>query len=187
MRPTDPLLLVVLVGIPGSGKSTFARTLLDGAPAAGRRWRRISQDVLGTRQRCIKAAQKAVRSGENVLVDRCNFDAQQRSHWLQLGDAETTFDRRLAIYLPVPPEEARRRVLARGAHEGGVDTENMSAGKIASIVARMQGDLVLPELNEGFDEVLVRVDDGEEETMDGVGSTEAVLERVWSLSSLEDT
>ena len=76
--------------------------------------------------------------------------------------------------------------MARGAHEGGVDTENMSAGKIASIVARMQGDLVLPELNEGFDEVLVRVDDGEEETMDGVGSTEAVLERVWSLS-LEDT
>ena len=58
--------------------------------------------------------------------------------------------------------------------------------RIASIVARMQGDLVLPELNEDFDEVLVRVDDGEEETMDGVGSSEAVLERVWSLS-LEDT
>ena len=34
-----PLILVVLVGIPGSGKSTFARALLEGAPPAGRKSR----------------------------------------------------------------------------------------------------------------------------------------------------
>ena len=52
---TVPLLLV-LVGIPGSGKSTFVQELLSGSPA-GAEWSRVSQDVLGSRGRCVRAAQ----------------------------------------------------------------------------------------------------------------------------------
>lgn len=71
-------LLVVLVGMPGSGKSTFAEELISQHPEC---WRRISQDVLGSRQRCIQRAKAALREGHHVLIDRCNFDeSQRRSH-----------------------------------------------------------------------------------------------------------
>ena len=55
---TVPLLLV-LVGIPGSGKSTFVQELLSGSPtgAGCGEWARVSQDVLGSRGRCVRAAQ----------------------------------------------------------------------------------------------------------------------------------
>lgn len=173
-----PLLLVVLVGVPGSGKSTFARTLI-GALSSARQWVRISQDELGSRQRCIQAADNAVRQGNHILVDRCNFDAMQRAHWLGLRAPTpaggSPFSRRLAVLLPVPPHEALQRVLSRGTHEGGVDSQSMTTGKIASIIARMHTDLCLPDLSEGFDEVL---------RVHAKGSSQAsVLERIRSLAT----
>ena len=186
---TLPLLLVVLVGIPGSGKSTLAHALLSGAPPTGRPWCRISQDVLGSRHRCVRAAQRALESGHHVLVDRCNFDAQQRTHWLQLerrgmADIGSPFDHRLAVFLPVQADEAQRRVLARVAHEGGVDAESMSEEKLSSIVERMQRDLRPPHVSEGFDAVL-RLDPTGPRALRGgdVGNAAAILGHVYGLAS----
>lgn len=175
--PSSPLLLVVLVGIPGSGKSTLANALVSTAPQppAGRRWCRVSQDVLGNRRKCIAVAERALGNGEHVLVDRCNFDQTQRAHWLGLRGPRP--DLKLAVYLPVPPAEARRRVLNRGAHEGGVDTLSMSDQKIAGIVARMQDDLRPPSTAEGFDEVL-RLS---AEESNGLSHT-AIVDRVLALA-----
>ena len=69
---------------------------------------------------------------------------------------------------------ARRAARAQhGAHEGGVDALNMDEPKIASIIARMQGDLRLPDIAEGFDEVLCVVDDEQRED---------ALARIWRLA-----
>ena len=140
-----PLLIVILVGVPGSGKSTFSRALMAGAPQPplGRSWRRVSQDLLGSRKKCIAAAERALSIGMNVLIDRCNFDEEQRAPWLQLEGKQKP-DLRFAVYLPVLRAEARRRVLARGVHEGGVDALSMSEQTIASIIARMDDELRLP-------------------------------------------
>ena len=148
-------LLVVLVGVPGSGKSTFSKALFSAHVngLSGGQWSRISQDVLGSRGRCIKAARRALAAGDHVLIDRCNFDVAQRSHWLQL-DVHPPPSHRVAVYLPVDPAEARRRVLSRGLHEGRVDSLSMSGDEIARIVARMYRSLQPPEPCEGFDEVL---------------------------------
>ena len=35
------------------------------------------QDTLGSRQACLRVAEKALRAGNSVIVDRCNFDAKQ--------------------------------------------------------------------------------------------------------------
>ena len=116
---TVPLLLV-LVGIPGSGKSTFVQELLTSSPPDVE-WSRVSQDVLGTRKRCIRAAQDALIEGRHVAIDRCNFDQEQRAHWLRLHPPQGT---RVAVFLDVPASVAYDRVLARpaalGTGSGGV-------------------------------------------------------------------
>jgi predicted kinase len=173
IAPTSPLLLVVLVGVPGSGKSTFASELIGGAPSEGRAWCRISQDVLGTRKRCIKVAEAALKNGENLVIDRCNFDQSQRAHWLALrGPQQPTW--RLAVYLPLSEGDARDRVLGRGVHEGGVDTTNMSEEKIGEIVSRMHSSMCPPVKSEGFDERLL---------VSSSMQRDAALGRIWSLAA----
>ena len=122
---TVPLLLV-LVGIPGSGKSTFAQELLTSSPPDGE-WSRVSQDALGTRARCVRAAQDALLDGRHVAIDRCNFDREQRAHWLRLHPPQGI---RVAVFFDVPASVAYDRVLARPAHEGGVDALHMTPSKV---------------------------------------------------------
>jgi len=51
-------------------------------------------------------------------------------------------------------DEACRRVNQRKCHEGQVDAENMSPGKLRSIVRRMCRELEPPQIEEGFDCVM---------------------------------
>jgi len=74
--PPPEQLVLVLVGAPGSGKSTLAALLLPD-------FHRISQDALGSRPKCLAAAEAAMQQGCCVVIDRCNFDAEQRSTWVR--------------------------------------------------------------------------------------------------------
>lgn len=152
-RLTAKQILVVLVGIPGSGKSTFAQNVIEDAEALSlrTRWQRISQDALGSRQECISVAEHALEAGDHLLVDRCNFNTAQRAHWLNLRGASCTH--RIAIFHAIPPAEAFKRVWRRPLHEGGVDSQHMTQKKVESIVSRMQKDLRPPTVAEGFHEV----------------------------------
>ncbi|CDU22986.1 uncharacterized protein SPSC_01616 [Sporisorium scitamineum] len=73
--------LVVLSGLIGSGKSTFARALCQHFPD----WRRCNQDELGDRHAVVYAARTALLAGHNVIIDRTNIDAKQRRTWLELA------------------------------------------------------------------------------------------------------
>merc|ERR1711959_579061 len=71
--------LVVLVGLPGSGKSHAADLLVEN----GIRWKRVCQDNLGNRGACVVDADHWLREGDSVVIDRVNFDKSQRSHFLK--------------------------------------------------------------------------------------------------------
>jgi bifunctional polynucleotide phosphatase/kinase len=60
---TNNLDIVLFCGSPGSGKSTFYRTqLLDFG------YERINQDILKTRDKCLKVAESCLEQGKSVAV-----------------------------------------------------------------------------------------------------------------------
>ncbi|KAH8971818.1 hypothetical protein BDL97_02G162800 [Sphagnum fallax] len=87
MATTDTRIMLMLVGPPGSGKSTICNKII---PNAARPWTRICQDVIskghrGTRVQCLKQAASAVSKGSSILIDRCNIDVDQRRDFLELA------------------------------------------------------------------------------------------------------
>lgn len=134
--------LLVLVGVPGSGKSTVAERL---RKEAG--WAVVSQDVLGDRRACESATAKYLRQGRNVVVDRCNFDVRQRATWLQVGCAVcggpggfVPMTLRLATDL----EECQQRTVSRTDHP------TLNGPASAAVINRFREDFVGPKAAESF-------------------------------------
>lgn len=70
-------LIVILVGPPGSGKSTLSKMYVDEGYV---RVNTDDQDKQGQRQ----IFEKAVADGKCIVVDRMNFDRNQRNNYLSL-------------------------------------------------------------------------------------------------------
>ena len=75
-------ILVILVGVQGSGKSTFCQNLLDRSHG---QWCVFSQDTMGTRQAVEEAAKTAISSGKSVVIDRMHLDPEQRGIFIEIG------------------------------------------------------------------------------------------------------
>lgn len=112
--------------VQGSGKSTFAKKLLDNNAAF---WTRVNQDTLKSKQKCVSVMTAALKARENVIIDRCNFDFDQRATWLDIAG-----QRGLPCYLvwlALPRDVAAQRAQQRVRHEGsltGPEAANASKG-----------------------------------------------------------
>eukprot|EP00658_Telonema_sp_P-2_P063733 TRINITY_DN5250_c0_g1_i5.p1 TRINITY_DN5250_c0_g1~~TRINITY_DN5250_c0_g1_i5.p1 ORF type:complete len:278 (+),score=61.25 TRINITY_DN5250_c0_g1_i5:117-950(+) len=143
-----------VVGLTGfvaaTGKSTFCSKLARRIEAAGRVPRpleRVSQDVLGTRNKCVRACQDGLRTGCHVIIDRCNFDRTQRGHWLKLSKKQPGCAN-LAIVLHVPADTCVERVMDRTGHE------TLRPGKqVPGIVQGMANRFAVPVEHEGYEQV----------------------------------
>ncbi|KAK4222388.1 putative bifunctional polynucleotide phosphatase/kinase [Podospora fimiseda] len=75
--------MVLFVGPPGAGKSTFFWKVLE--PLG---YMRINQDTLKTRAKCLKAAEDLLKGEEktcHLAIDATNPDADTRAEWVQLA------------------------------------------------------------------------------------------------------
>jgi len=99
--------LIVMVGPPGSGKSTFSKQYV----AEGFTY--INQDSQGRQH--LEFFEAAILAGENVIVDRLGFTKQQRSRYLDLAKKHS-YETEIVV-LHQPREVCLQRCLARVGHE----------------------------------------------------------------------
>jgi len=131
--------LVVLIGLPGSGKSTFQRDRYAGTHV------HVSKDLLGRAQRKdekqMRLVEAALRTGRSVVVDNTNPRRADRAPLIEIArrlGATTT-----GILLVAPVAECLRRNAAR---EGKARVPAVAI----YVTARK---LEPPSREEGFDEV----------------------------------
>ncbi|GAB4857357.1 hypothetical protein Ancab_015265 [Ancistrocladus abbreviatus] len=141
-------IIVILVGPPGSGKSTFCDNVMMGS---SRSWVRICQDTInngksGTKAQCLKNAATALNNGKSVFIDRCNLDREQRTEFLKLGTSGLEVH---AVVLDLPAQICISRSVKRTGHEG-----NLQGGKAAAVVNRMLQKKELPKISEGFSRIM---------------------------------
>ena len=134
--------MVVMIGIPGSGKSTFCDAKFPG-------WRVISRDILRTRHREEQLLADTVASRLSCVIDNTNVSRAERAKFIAAGKAAGY--RIVGYYLRSNIDECLKRNAQR-------------TGKARIPDAGVRGraaQLERPGYAEGFDELFyVAIQDG---------------------------
>ncbi|KAK9807051.1 hypothetical protein WJX72_012089 [[Myrmecia] bisecta] len=138
--------MVLLAGLPGSGKTTLAKRLQEQG------WFWVNQDTMGNRKTCKKACIRALRDGLDVVIDRCNFDPEQRGVWVRLaaemGDGpQGIFVHTIALHLDIAIGECIQRVVSRSNHP------TLNGEEAIVTIRRFAADFRKLSRREGFGEI----------------------------------
>ena len=135
---SEPFILL-LMGLPGAGKSTFSCKLQECLPY---KYIRINQDELGDRNSCLERTKQALLDGKCPVIDRCNMNRQQRSYFVELANEfQCAVD---CIVLDYSIEECCRRCRCRRNHP------TLPLNQVDTILERMVADTEMPSSKEGL-------------------------------------
>lgn len=70
--------IIILVGSPASGKSTFCKNYLQN-------YIRINQDTLGTLKACENECEKGIKNKKSIVIDNTNRFIKNRKIWIDIG------------------------------------------------------------------------------------------------------
>ncbi|KAH8407213.1 hypothetical protein KR222_010530 [Zaprionus bogoriensis] len=129
--------LLIVVGLPGSGKSHFCAEVL-----SPKGYSIANADTLGSTQACLNACRKALSSGRSCVVDNTNVDAASRKKFLALA-TEMNIPCRCFV-MNVTPTQARHNIVYR-------ELVDSSHSQISDMVFNMmKKKYQAPTLDEGF-------------------------------------
>ena len=155
--------IVILVGPAGSGKSTKAYTLEKGLGYV-----RISQDDQGKEH--MELFKKALNEKKNIVIDRMNFDKNQRNRYLDPAKAAGYETKIIVFHLPFAT--CFERCMARENHP----TIHNRGGRVSSRVDtsayyvddKQKSDSASSALNTFF-KLYERVEDSEANEVERLG------------------
>jgi predicted kinase len=133
--------VIVLVGLPGSGKSHLAKRLGECG------WTVCCRDDLGDRTACEQLAWESLEQGGHVVIDRTNVCARQRGQWVQLCRAASPDARIAVVVLRADVDECVRRVTTRCNHP------TLQGEHAGVVIQRFVAEFEEPNVSEGFDKV----------------------------------
>ncbi|WVQ66103.1 uncharacterized protein L199_004281 [Kwoniella botswanensis] len=171
----DSPILLILIGLPGSGKTTFSEALVSHSQSTGeyRKWVRASQDdaLNRRRQECEAVVRQALREGHNVVVDRVDFDPIQRSHFMNIAYSIHPRPTIYALTLSVSQSTLERRLEYRPDHPTIPDLET---GLRVLRQMRSQYRPPIPTEAEGFDRVYELPE--QDQPIDGIWTRDRIEE-----------
>jgi bifunctional polynucleotide phosphatase/kinase len=141
--------IVMFCGSPGAGKSTF---YWENLKPLG--YERINQDILKSRDRCLKVAREQLNAGSLVAIDNTNADIETRAHWVRLGQEFRIPVR--CVYFTATPWLCEHNDSVRALNPELMNPEGRSV--LPAVAFRsFQQRFIAPSINEGFQDV-TRVD-----------------------------
>ncbi|WVF68183.1 polynucleotide kinase 3'-phosphatase [Kwoniella sp. CBS 6097] len=136
--------IVLFVGPPASGKSSFFRKHF-----ASNGYVHINQDTLGTRDRCLKAAELAMKEGKKVVVDNTNRNRETRAHWIRLASRLDVPIRLFHFLCPIDLAKHNNVYRACYAPRNEPSRDLLPMMAFASYASAFEQ----PHKDEGFDEI----------------------------------
>jgi predicted kinase len=158
MQITRDKIFVCLVGVPGSGKSTFVKNNLKGykvissddliealAKNRGKTYNEIFFEEIKQAERDIFVLlEKAFFDGDNVVWDRTNVDKAKRATVLARVPDHYY---KIAVYFEITLDAAKERLTNREKETG----KHIPLVALESMLAKLEP----PTKAEGFDEILL--------------------------------
>uniref|UniRef100_A0A8C2BRS3 Polynucleotide kinase 3'-phosphatase n=1 Tax=Cyprinus carpio TaxID=7962 RepID=A0A8C2BRS3_CYPCA len=123
--------VIVAVGFPGSGKSTFFQTHI--IPQG---YAYVNRDILGSWQQCVSACERALKEGRSVAVDNTNPDPESRKRYIDVSQSAGVPCRCFNFTASLGQAKHNNRVFR------------------SSLQLFLQKKFVEPSLSEGFSEIL---------------------------------
>lgn len=133
--------LLILVGLPASGKSSFRRALV----ARDKTWKFVSGDEDGGKSAVLNSA-STNRLGDKLIIDRCNATVESRKDLLRLAQHSK---KPVAVYFSASAELCLQRAQLRPDHP-----VLPPGGRVRAAIKQFTDQLVPPSLKEGFSAVV---------------------------------
>ncbi|CAF4567852.1 unnamed protein product [Rotaria sp. Silwood1] len=129
--------LIMLCGLPGSGKSYVAQMIL----RRDDRWTIISQDETRSRDTCERELSRPGKYSKAIL-DRCNPDREDRKQWLAIAHWAR---KPICVYFDYDPDLCISRAQQRSDHPTLIPGQ-----RVRTAVQSMHKQTEKPKLDEGF-------------------------------------
>ncbi|CAK6974958.1 bifunctional polynucleotide phosphatase/kinase isoform X1 [Scomber scombrus] len=135
--------VIVAVGFPASGKSTFFHTHV-----IPKGYAYVNRDTLGSWQSCVAACERALREGRSVAVDNTNPDLDSRKRYVDVAKAAGVSCR--CFHFSASLEQAKHNNRYRE-----MAPSDSKHNKVNDMVFHSyKKHFVAPALSEGFSEIL---------------------------------
>lgn len=135
--------VIVAVGYPAAGKSTFFHTHV-----IPKGYVYVNRDTLGSWQNCVSACERALREGRSVAVDNTNPDPESRKRYIDVAKAAGASCR--CFLFTATFEQAKHN--NRFREMAPSDSKHAKVNDM--VFHSYKKHFVAPDLSEGFSEIL---------------------------------